>query len=105
MVMFPLLLQSQLDGVVRLTEERWKHIEEKKRRGELRPDIDLITKTLEEPDEIRESKHDSGVRLYYRAHGNRWSVVVIKRGLQDSFVLTAYITDRIKQGGLLWQKS
>jgi len=47
---FPLLLQSQLDGVVRLTQERWEHIEEKRQQGELRPDINEIIQTLKEPE-------------------------------------------------------
>lgn len=102
---FPLLLQSQLDGVVRLTQERWEHIEEKRQQGELRPDINEIIQTLKEPEEVRASNHDPKVHLYYRASGNRWSVVVVKQDPRSSFVLTAYITDRIKQGGLLWRKS
>ncbi|MCX8103074.1 MAG: PBECR2 nuclease fold domain-containing protein [Candidatus Bipolaricaulota bacterium] len=102
---FPLLLQSHLNGVVQLTQERWEHIEEKRRQGERRPDIAMITHTLKEPEEIRASNYDPEVRLYYRAYGNLWSVVVVKHDPQGSFVLTAYMTDRIKQGGLLWRKS
>ncbi len=102
---FPLFLQSPLDGVVRLTQERWEHIEEKRRQRERRPDIDMITQTLKEPEEIRASNHNPEVHLYYRAYGNRWAVVVVKQGPQGSFILTAYIADRIKQGGLLWRKS
>jgi|YNPNPStandDraft_1061719.scaffolds.fasta_scaffold168691_2 hypothetical protein len=100
---FPLLLQSHLNGVVRLTQERWEHIEEKRRQGELRPSMNEITQTLQQPDEVRASNHDPEVHLYYRAYGNRWSVVVVKQDPQGSFILTAYITDRIKQGGLLWR--
>lgn len=102
---FPLLVQSRLDGTVRLTRERWEHIEEKSRQGERRPDIDMITQTLQEPEEIRSSNHDPEVHLYYRAYGNRWAVVVVKQDPHGSFMLTAYIADRIKQGGLLWRKS
>ncbi|GBC76519.1 hypothetical protein HRbin07_00721 [bacterium HR07] len=102
---FPVLVQSQLDGLVRLTRERWKHIEEKIQKGERRPDITMITQTLKDPEEIRASNHDPEVHLYYRAYGSRWSVVVIKHDPHGSFVLTAYMADRVKQGGLLWRKS
>ncbi|MFN4217763.1 MAG: hypothetical protein ACK4HB_00520 [Candidatus Bipolaricaulia bacterium] len=86
-------------------EERWEHIEEKRQRGERRPDVDMIMQTLKEPEEIRASAYDPDVHLYYRACGNRWAVVVVKHDPTGSFVLTAYIADRIKQGGLLWRKS
>ncbi len=55
---FPLLLQSHLNGAVRLTQERWEHIEKKRRQGELRPSIDEIMQTLQQPHEVRASNHD-----------------------------------------------
>lgn len=105
MMAFPLVIQTRHDGSVQLTQERWEHIGERKNRGELRPDLGFIAKTLEEPDEIRASNQDPEVRLYYRSYEDKWVTVVVKRDPQGSFVLTAYMTDRIKQGGLIWQKN
>ena len=70
-----------------------------------------VQQTLEDPEEVRESQSDPAtVRLYYRFFtntiiGNKWVLVVVKfLGNNDAFVLTAYTTDAIKPGGLIWTK-
>jgi hypothetical protein len=102
---FPLLLQSHLNGVVRLTQERWEHI--LRHHADMNSKLDLIKQVLEEPDEIRSSRYNSEGRLYYRFYreifNGKYIVVVIN--IREGLVRTAYVTDRIKQGGLIWRKS
>jgi hypothetical protein len=52
---------------------------------------------------------DPGVRLYYRLYsrtpvGSKYLVVVVKLSGDDAFVVTAYLTDQIKKGDVLWPK-
>ncbi|MCG3199529.1 MAG: hypothetical protein GHCLOJNM_04047 [bacterium] len=61
--------------------------------------------TLASPDEIRLSKGDESVHLFYRrTDTNRWLCAVAKRLDGEGFLITAYPTDRIKEGELLWKK-
>jgi len=44
-------------------------------------------------------RHYLGTRV-----GDKWLCVVVKSGALDSFVLTAYLTDKPKKGIQLWPK-
>ena len=67
--------------------------------------IDDVKETLENPDEIRVSKRDPNVYLFYRAkETRRWICVVAKDESGSSFVITTYPTDAIKEGELIWHK-
>lgn len=54
------------------------------------------------------SVSDSTVRLYYRFYrqtrvGDRYLCAVVKlRREDDAFLITAYLTDRVKRGVQLW---
>jgi hypothetical protein len=64
-----------------------------------------IQATLREPDEIRLSKSDSQVYLFYRADGEkRWVCAVTKRLNGEGFLITAYRTGAIKEGEVIWHK-
>lgn len=89
---------------IRLTEERWAHIEEHPEMTGLRQ---RVAETLREPENVLESASDSSVRLYYRFYrrtmvGGKHLCVVVKILGEDAFVVTAYLTDRVKRGTLLW---
>jgi hypothetical protein len=67
--------------------------------------LDDVKETLEKPDEIRVSKRDPNVYLFYRAiESRRWICVVAKDESGSGFVITTYPTDAIKEGELIWQK-
>lgn len=56
-----------------------------------------------------ESLSDLVARLYYRFYqrtmvGGKYLCVVVRAGPDDAFVVTAYLTDRIKQGKIIWPK-
>ena len=99
-------VKTPLDITVRTTEKYWKLITEFKH-----PIIKIYEKevkeTLEEPDEIRRSKIDEKVLLYYRQYKsleNRYICVLIKRLNSKGFIVTAYLADKIKRGDVIWQK-
>jgi hypothetical protein len=64
-----------------------------------------VENVLETPDEIRQSKSDQAVYLFYAAQrSGRWLCAVAKRVDDHGFLLTAYPTDAIKEGVKIWPK-
>ena len=89
---------------VGLTDERLAHILE---RTEMRGMREEIIRTLQAPAEVRVSRSDLTVRLFYEFYsqttiGGKWLCVVVKYVVDDAFVITAYLTDRLKTGERLW---
>ena len=65
----------------------------------------FVQEVLTNPDEIRLSKSDSNVYLFYKAENNkRWVRAVTKRLNGDGFLITTYLTDAIKEGERIWPK-
>lgn len=54
--------------------------------------------------EIRKSKHDELIFLFYSEYEKKWLCVIAKRIELEGFLVTAYITDRIKQGETVWRR-
>ncbi len=57
-----------------------------------------------------ERRADPQVQLYHRLYnhprlGEKYLCVVVKTVESDAFVLTAYLTDRVKQGEPPWPRS
>jgi len=89
---------------IRLTDERWRHIEEHPEMMGLRR---AIAETLHEPEAVIQSASDPLARLYYRFYhrtmvGGKHLCVVVKVRQDDAFVVTAYLTDRVKKGTVIW---
>jgi len=64
-----------------------------------------IQAALASPDEVRLSKSDSQVYLFYRADGEkRWVCAVSKRLNGEGFLITAYRTGAIKEGRVIWHR-
>jgi hypothetical protein len=60
---------------------------------------------LRTPDEIRRSRSDSAVLLFYRLEQpGRWLCAVAKRLNGEGFLITAYPTEAIKEGEQVWSK-
>jgi hypothetical protein len=88
---------------VRTSEEYWQKLIIK------HPDIaELeaeVTQTLTNPDEIRQSRRDPNIVLFYLTlKAKRWVVAVARRLNGDGFLITAYQTDAIKEGDLIWHR-
>lgn len=89
---------------IRLTDERRAHILE---HPEMAPMGPAIEETLLHPEAVVQSFSDPQAHLYYRFYfrtivGSKFLCVVVKALDDDAFVLTAYLTDRIKKGMALW---
>ena len=64
-----------------------------------------IQDTLRTPDEIRQSRSDPAVLLFYRSERpGRWTCAVTKRLNDEGFLITTYPTDAIKEGERVWSK-
>ena len=91
---------------VRLTDERLAHILE---HAEMVGMEDELERVLETPSEVRRSRSDDDVKLFYEFYartqvGGKWFCVVVKYLPDDAFVITAYLTNTVKAGETLWSK-
>ena len=68
---------------------------------------DVLKETLEEPELIKRSVYDENVILIYKyyehIYNGKYMCVVVT--LDNRLVVTAYITDRIKDGEIIWTKN
>jgi hypothetical protein len=71
-----------------------------------------IEQTLADPDEVRRSVRMSGARMFYRwfedvRHGKYVAVVVVSDAApgERSWIITAYMTSRLINGEIEWQKN
>lgn len=64
-----------------------------------------VKEALLSPDEVRRSKSDPNVYLFYKAERKgRWICAVARRLDSDGFLITAYPTDAIKEGVRIWPR-
>ncbi|HIE15101.1 TPA: hypothetical protein EYP70_07505 [Candidatus Bathyarchaeota archaeon] len=92
---------------IRLTDERQEHIETD--HPEMAGQIDKIQETLLNPDIVIRSRTDPDVELFYRHYEvtpvtEKYLCVVVKILTEDIFIITAYFTDKIKRGEVLWKR-
>jgi len=67
--------------------------------------MDDVISALHDPDQVRVSRSDSAVFLFYRKEkASRWVCAVAKRLNGDGFLITIYPTDAIKEGKQVWPK-
>ncbi len=64
-----------------------------------------VKMALAQPDEIRQSKSDEMVFLFYKEEREkRWICAVSKQTGSEGFLITTYPTDAIKEGVQVWRK-
>jgi hypothetical protein len=64
-----------------------------------------VEETLRNPDEIRLSRRDPQVYLFYKSKSiGRWVCAVTKRMDVEGFLITTYPTDAIKEGERIWPR-
>jgi hypothetical protein len=89
---------------VRIDRSRWELIVRVKHPVLAGTEED-VRRALAEPDEVRISRTDSAVYLFYRLqHQQRWVCAVCKRSDEEGFLITAYPTDAIKEGEHIWPR-
>ncbi len=64
---------------------------------------DIVRDVLEHADVIRQSRTDKDVFLYYKESDKLYCVVVRHAGA-EGFLITAYPTDKVKEGDVIWTK-
>jgi len=64
-----------------------------------------VVDTLKNPVEIRVSRIDPSVHLFYRVERvGRWICAVARRTDGEGFLITAYPTDAVKEGESIWPR-
>ena len=101
------ILKDLFGNTVRLTDERYNHILEHEEMNEL---SNKIEKVLSEPDYIIQSVVDTNVNIFTRFYitksfGGKYLCVVIKYLLDDAFIITSYITNKLPKGETIWQRN
>lgn len=94
---------SKLGKDIEVSAARWDLIVRTKH-PEIKGKESGIKETLKEPDEIRVSLSDPSVYLYYKSQGKYSMVVVAKHKNGEGFIITAYFTDRIKEGKQVYRR-
>jgi len=98
-----LFATTPLGKQIRATKSHWKKIVETKHPS-LKGKGKEVIQALETPVEIRASKSDESVHLYYIDFEGKYLCVVVKNLNDQGFVITAYFTERIKEGVQIWKK-
>ena len=101
------LLRDVQKRQIRLTDERQEHIELD--HPEMFGQIEKISETLSNPDRIIRSGTDQNVEMFYRYYEvtpvtKKYLCVLAKVLVDDAFIITAYFTDTIKRGEILWER-
>lgn len=65
---------------------------------------DNVKRALEDADQVRVSKVDPKVYLYYKRLAKRFVCVVVRHLNGEGFIISAYPTDVIKEGEVKWKK-
>jgi hypothetical protein len=85
--------KSVQDVFIRLTDERWSHITEE--HNELTGLKFEVLETIEKPEKVFQG--NDGEQLAARPIGSgKWVVVVYRQKSDDGFVITAFLTRRIR---------
>lgn len=96
-------ITTPLNVTVRTTLDYWNYVTTIKH-SNMRGKENNVISTLSKPDFIRRSKIDESVFLYYKKVENYLYCVVIRHENGTGFLITTYITDKAKEGELIWTK-
>jgi len=95
---------TPLNFSVRVTEDYWNIIVSIKHPVMNGKEAE-VKMVLTDPDEIRQSLKDDNVYLFYKMQKEkRWICAVTKDNAGYGFLITAYLTDNIKEGKEIWKK-
>lgn len=98
-------IKTHIGFSVHCTKQYWEFISLQKHPS-LKNHLEKIKHALSDPDEIRRSKKDKNVYLFYRGFKPKWICAVAKDENGNSgFLITAYHADAIKVGDVIWTKS
>lgn len=64
-----------------------------------------VKEALRNPDYIRQNTSDKKVYLFYKAYKKNYICVVVRHLNGKGFIITVYITNKMKEGKQIWQKN
>ena len=95
---------TPLGFCVRVTRAYWELIVTVKHPAMAGHEND-VKDALQHPSEIRKSRSDMNVYLFHKPERiGRWICAVAKRLNGEGFLITAYPTDAVKEGALVWPR-
>jgi|SRR3972149_4305366 len=94
---------SAFNKNIRTTRSHWELIT-KIKHPEIEGKEEGVKECLRNPVEVRKSSEDEEVLLYYKQEGDYFLCVVVRHLNGEGFIITAYITDKIKEGETVWKK-
>ena len=97
-------VKTPVGFVVRCTRVYWDFIV-KYKHPVLAGHEEDIRLVLADPDEVRRSRQDPSVFLFYRGARPRWLCAVARCENESGFLITAYPADTIKAGERIWTRS
>ncbi len=97
-------IKTPLGVTIRTTKAYWQRIITTKHPSIAKHESD-VKEALKNPDEIRRSKQDIKVHLYYKSIGKVSICVVVDHiNNKEGYLITTYLTDRIKEGEQIYVK-
>ncbi len=97
-------IQTPIGLGVRCTRAYWEFVVTRKHPNLSGREAE-VAQALAAPDEVRLSRIDPTVLLFYKESGLRWLCVVVRREDGRGFLVTAYPTDAVKAGDTVWTRS
>lgn len=98
-----LAVTSILGKRIRTTKSYWEKLVTTKH-SRIRGREKEVQEALEKATEVRRSRIDSSVHLYYKKEREHYICAVVKHLDDEGFLITAYFTKAIKIGGVIWKK-
>ena len=95
-------VKTPLNYEVRITVQYWQYLITIKH-PIMKGKEEIVKDVLQLPDEIRQSKIDKNVFLYYKQFDKLYCVGV-KHTEREGFIITAYITNKVKEGDVVWTR-
>ena len=95
-------IKTPINVNVRIAKKYWDYLIKVKHKV-MDGKQEIVKSVLSEPDEIRRSKIDTNVFLYYKKEDKLYCVVAKHEG-EEGFIITAYPTEKVKEGESVWKK-
>ncbi len=95
-------VKTPLGIEVKTTTQYWQYLISVKHTT-MKGKEDVVKAVLKTPGEIRQSRVDNDVFLYYKQF-DRLYCVVVRHTDKEGFLITAYPVDKVKEGEVIWIK-
>ena len=94
--------KEKFGQLIRLTGERWQHIVE--RHPEVKEHLLKIRSTIQKPDLIVQNQYNQVERYYHKYFKSLKNYLIVIIEYKKNFIITAFISRKIKRGEQLWKK-